>query len=109
MRKALIVLASLALVGGCAKRPDAIAPVAIPNEAYMSYSCERLKNELQSERNTLTALSSAQNSAATADAVGVFLVGVPISSLSDGDKEGLIAVSKGKIQAMDNVKSAKGC
>ena len=109
MRQALIVIASLALLAGCAKRPDAISPVAIPNEAYMSYSCERLNTELQSERNTLTALSSAQNSAATADAVGVFLVGLPISSLSDGDKEGLIAVSKGKIQAMDIVKSTKGC
>jgi hypothetical protein len=35
------------------------------------------------------------------DAVGVLLIGVPISSLSGSDKEGLIAASKGKIIAME--------
>jgi len=35
------------------------------------------------------------------DAVGVFLIGVPVSSLSGSDKEGLIATSKGKVTALE--------
>jgi hypothetical protein len=36
------------------------------------------------------------------DAIGVFLIGVPVSSLSGGDKEGLIAAAKGKELALQN-------
>lgn len=39
--------------------------------------------------------------AATSDAVGVFFVGVPVGSLTGADKDGQIAVSKGKVQAGD--------
>ena len=38
--------------------------------------------------------------AVTGDAVGVFLVGVPISSVTGGNKEGQIAASKGKVDAL---------
>lgn len=88
-------------LGACAKRPDAITPVAIPASAYSNMGCKELTTAMISERTNLNALSSAQNSAATGDAFGVFLIGVPLGSVSGGDKEGLIAVSKGKITAME--------
>lgn len=100
---------AVALLSGCAKRPDAIAPAAMPSETYAGLECNQLNESLVTERNTLTTLSAAQNSAANADAVGVFLVGVPVASLTDGDKEGLIAVTKGKIQALESAKLRKGC
>ncbi len=50
-----------------------------------------------------------QNHAANADAFGVFLVGVPAGSLTGGDKEGDIAVSKGKVEAMGMAMRGKGC
>jgi hypothetical protein len=56
---------------------------------------------LIAEQQTLASLSAAQQSAVTGDAVGVFLIGVPMSSLSGGDKEGAIAASKGKILALE--------
>ena len=37
----------------------------------------------------------------TVDAVGVFLIGVPVSSLTGGDVSGHIAASKGKILALE--------
>jgi hypothetical protein len=35
------------------------------------------------------------------DAVGVLLIGVPVSSLTGGDVSGQIALEKGKIAALD--------
>lgn len=106
-----VVVASALAIGlvGCAKRPDAIVPVDVPMAAYQNYSCERIAAEIITENETLSTLSVAQHNAATGDAVFVFLIGVPLSSVAGGDKEGKIAVSKGKIQALENVSRAKGC
>jgi hypothetical protein len=100
---------AITLFGGCAKRPDAIVPVDIPMTAYTNLDCKRMARETISENEKLAALSKSQNSAATGDAVGVFLIGVPMSSVTGGDKEGQIAVSKGKVQALENAARAKGC
>jgi hypothetical protein len=49
----------------------------------------------------LANLSARQKSAASGDAWGVVLLGLPLSSMSGGDQEALIAVAKGKVQALD--------
>jgi hypothetical protein len=109
MKNVLLIVSALAVLGGCAKRPDAIAPTAFPAETYANLKCQEINNNLIMEKGTLATLSASQNSAANADAVGVFLVGIPLASLTDGDKEGLIAVTKGKIQALEAAKVRKGC
>lgn len=109
MRKVVLVAATIAAVSSCAKRPDAIVPVDIPMAVYDSQNCQQLGNELIKEQQNLAAVSKAQNEAATGDAVGVFLIGVPMSSAVGGDKEGQVAVSKGKVQAIENTLKAKGC
>ena len=105
---AITALATL-LVSSCAKRPDAIVPVDIPMAVYTGMSCKDLVAEATKENATLAALSKAQNDAADADAVGVFLIGAPLGSVSGGDKEGQVAVSKGKLQAIENTSKSKGC
>lgn len=109
MRSSALVVLSALLIAGCAKRPDAIVPVDIPISAYSGQSCSSLRRDLASERAKLEVLSASQNSAATGDAVGVFLIGVPVSSLGGGDQEGNLAVSKGKVQAMELAMKQKGC
>ncbi|EBU8131900.1 hypothetical protein BZU93_28970 [Salmonella enterica subsp. enterica] len=109
MKKILVGLAVAAALSGCAKRPDAIVPVDIPMAAYSGGDCKQLASDLIKERNNLAALSKQQSSAATGDAVGVFLLGVPMSSTFGGDKEGEVAVSKGKVNAIENAMKAKGC
>lgn len=89
-----------AILVGCAKSPDAIAPVSMSG-AYDNISCKQARALLSQEQNKLTVLSSAQSNAVAGDAVGVFLIGVPVSSLSGGDKAGEIAASKGKIEALE--------
>ena len=97
------------LMAGCAKRPDAIVPIDIPMAAYGNLDCKGIANETIVENGKLASLSKSQNEAATADAVGVFLIGAPLGSVTGGDKEGQIAVSKGKIQALESSAKAKGC
>jgi len=77
--------------------------------AYTGSSCPVLAQDLIKEQQNLAAVSNAQNDAATGDAVGVFLVGVPMSSTFGGDKEGQVAVAKGKVQAIQSAMKSKGC
>lgn len=109
MKIRLSILAVLLAATACAKRPDAIVPVDIPMAAYSNLDCGALAQELVKEQNNLAALSKQQNQAATGDAVGVFLIGVPASSTFGGDKEGQVAVSKGKVNALNSSIAAKGC
>lgn len=99
----------LASSAGCAKRPSAIVPVDIPMAAYTNLSCEQLAQETVKEQTALAAASKSQTEAANGDAFGVFLIGVPISSVAGGDKEGDIAVMKGKVQAIDSARKSKSC
>lgn len=109
MKVRYFALAAVLAVSSCAKRPDAIVPVDIPMAAYSNQSCQGLAQELMKEQNTLTSLSKQQHDAATGDAMGVFLIGVPMSSTFGGDKEGQVAVSKGKVTAIESSLKAKGC
>jgi hypothetical protein len=94
--------ATLALLGltACAPRPDAIAPVAF-GDAYAGMSCTMARSTLQQRQAELATLSAAQSDAATGDALGVFLIGVPVSSLTGGDRAGQIATVKGQVLALE--------
>lgn len=100
MRNVVLMTALCLSTMACAKRPDAIAPVAL-GDAYSGSSCSQARADLLTEKANLEALSAAQNQAATGDAIGVFLVLVPVSTLTGSDKEGEIAASKGKILALE--------
>lgn len=102
-------LATATVLTACAKGPDAIKPANIPLAAYTGQSCSNLSNELRSEKDRLDDLEDAQRSAQTGDALGVFLVGIPISSATGGDKEGDLAVSKGKVQSIELAMKSKNC
>ena len=95
----IFLAASLALAA-CAPGPDAIAPVSMAG-TYDRTSCAQAQVALTAERATLAALSEQQRNAQTGDAIGVFLLAVPVSSLTGGDKTGLIATSKGKVLALE--------
>ena len=98
--KHVFALLAVAAMSACAQSPDAIAPVSMAG-AYDHMSCTSARSALVSERQTLASLSAAQRNAVMGDAVGVFLIGVPVSSLSGSDKEGLMATSKGKVTALE--------
>ena len=105
---AAFILAA-AVSAGCAKNPDAIPPISMPVSAYSGLSCDQLVAEHRQSSAALAAVTQQQKQAATGDAVGVFLIGVPVSSLSGGDKEGLVAQRKGEIVAIEGAMRGQQC
>lgn len=102
MRKTLILVGALLVAAGCAKKPEEISAVDIGSGAYRGQSCSQLAAALVQQQQNLENLSAAQRSAASGDAMGVFLLGLPLSSMSGNDKEAAIAVSKGHIQSIQS-------
>lgn len=100
MKTAIAAALAALTLSACAQSPASIAPVSMGN-AYDGLHCQAAASALKSERETLAALESKQRSAVTGDAVGVFLVGIPLSSLTGGDQAGHIATSKGKVLALE--------
>lgn len=76
--------AAIILLSSCAKPPERIA--GVPNAGPCT----------QADRERLALISNKQSQAATGDALGVFLIGVPVSSLSGADNETEIAILKGR-------------
>lgn len=101
MKTLMLATTAAALLAACAQRPDAIAPADMPDRMYSDTSCAAARGEFAQVSDRLAALEKQQNSAATGDAIGVFLIGVPTSSLTGGDKAGQIAVEKGKKIALE--------
>lgn len=101
MKNLMLAATAAAMLAACAQRPDAIAPAAMPDRMYSGTSCAAARTEFAQVGDRLAALEKQQNAAATGDALGVFLIGVPTSSLTGGDKAGQIAVEKGKRLALE--------
>jgi hypothetical protein len=98
--KSYLALAALPILAACAQTPNSITPVSLGN-AFAGIDCATASNALVAEQQSLAALSSKQKGAVVGDAVGVLMLGVPVSSLVGADHEGEIAASKGKILAYE--------
>ncbi|MEP2640248.1 hypothetical protein [Roseobacter sp.] len=98
--KKLLIISILTLLSACAKGPDAIAPVPL-GDAYTGLSCDQANKTLIAERQTLAALEKQQRNARVGDTVGVFLLLLPVSSITGNDVEGKLATSKGKVIALE--------
>lgn len=87
MRRSIILAGLLCGLSACATPPEKIA--GVPN----SGPCTK------ADRERLAIISNQQSKAATGDALGVFLVGVPVASLAGADHEAEIAILKGRCGA----------
>jgi hypothetical protein len=100
MRKTIMALGGLAFVAACAQPPSAIAPTSMGG-MYNNISCQEAQVMLAQERQTLASLEQSQRNAVAQDAAGVFLILVPVSSLTGANVAGDLAISKGKVQALE--------
>lgn len=100
MKMTIAAIAAAVLLSACAQSPSSIQPVAMVG-AYSGVPCSTARAHLQAERANLATLSQSQNAAVAGDAIGVLLIGVPVSSLGGGDRAGDIATAKGKIVALE--------
>ena len=88
-------------VFGCTSRPDSIAPVSVSALEYKGYSCEETQLTLNRERAQLSSVSSKQEGAANVDTLGVLFLGLPVGKILGQDVKGQVALSKGKVQALE--------
>ncbi len=109
MKKIFLATSIVLSLSACAKKPENIAAIAVAGNPYGSYSCSQLATEKLEITQQLAVVEAEQRSAATTDAWGVFLVGLPVSSMSGNDKEAAIAVAKGRVDEIDRVSLARGC
>lgn len=109
MSKIPAVLSLTVFLGACAANPDAIAPADISSDLYMRQSCQQLADENASLTSELVTLVAQQEKAVDGDAMGVFLLGLPMSSMSGNDKETEIALARGKQQAITLAMQRKSC
>ena len=111
MRKIIygvIILALMSVFNGCAKRPESISASHISFERYTDKTCVELNTVMADTREQLTHVSDLQNSKATGDAWGVFLLLVPVSQLT-GDYEGDVAKLKGEVSAIETAQIKNEC
>lgn len=99
MKRTFLVVSTALILSGCAEQPAAIQPVPV-GDVYSSISCRKARELYKAEAAKVPTLVASQKSAAKSDTVGVFLIGLPVSSMSGGDLEGEIATTKGKLIAL---------
>ncbi|WP_420396867.1 hypothetical protein [Nioella sp.] len=109
MKKLLVIAAATAVVSGCAQQPENIAAVEVGGDAYATLNCRQLAAEELTVSQRLENLSADQRRAANGDAMGVFLLGLPVSSMSGNDREAEIAVARGQLQAIDRQQARRNC
>ena len=100
MKRVVLACSIVAAVSACAQSPRSITAVSMAG-SYDNLSCRKASELYDQEAANVPALVAQQKSAVAGDAIGVFLLAVPVSSLSGGDVEGEIATSKGKLIALD--------
>jgi hypothetical protein len=107
-KKIALAFATIAVVSGCATRPESISASFISYEKYMGKDCTSLALDMSNARSELAKYSSMQDSKANLDAATVFFVLIPASKLS-GDHAGDVAKFKGEIEAIETALIKTNC
>lgn len=108
MRTALVLL-GVGLLAACAKSPDSISASYVSEVGYQSWSCQQLGEEQLRLSAAYATAAAQQEKARTNDAVGVFLIGLPVSSMSGDNIAPEIARLKGEQEAVRRAGITKNC
>lgn len=103
----VVGLFAVSVLGSCATRASAVAPLAISSAEFAHLNCVEGRAQLANSRERENALTRQQNNAATADAAGVFLFLVPLGSVVGSDVSGELAQVKGEVNALERHVAAR--
>lgn len=107
--KKLVVLCAVATLAACAKAPESISPAYVSDVGYRNWTCQQLGEESQRLSAALATASKQQEQARTNDAVGILLIGLPVSSMSGDNIAPEIARLKGETEAVRKAEFFKRC
>ncbi|MCY4095555.1 MAG: hypothetical protein OXG05_10585 [Gammaproteobacteria bacterium] len=99
LRTFSVILFTISL-SGCAASPSSIPPAFVPKSQYAKVDCNELRTEMRAEQERLYALSKEQSRARKRDIAANILL-VPDTAETNHALWNDIALSKGKIAAMD--------
>ena len=102
-------LLAVLLISACAKSPSAVTPVAVSSAEYQHFTCSQLHNVLIDTNHRHNEAYDGQRNAAIGDAIGVFFILTPVSTVFGGDEEGDLAQLKGELLAIKRTMQAKAC
>lgn len=108
MKNTLLIAVATLSLAACANRPESIRASFVSHEKFTHLECAGLTTKMVNTRADLDKFSKMQDSKATGDAVGVFLLGIPFSKLS-GDHEGDVARLKGEVEAIETAQIKNKC
>jgi hypothetical protein len=101
-------VAVLAATAACANRPESIHASYVSHEKYAYLDCPALALTMSETKAELARMSKLQDEKATGDAIGVFLILVPVSKLT-GDHEADVARLKGEVEAIETAQIKAKC
>jgi len=104
----LTALSAMLAVAACSSPPSKIAATAVPSSEYSDLSCSKMIRELSTVSGKLEEAERQQRNKVATDAATVFLVLVPVSSMT-GDYEADVARYKGEKLAIERAMSKKSC
>lgn len=105
----VMVIAAAACATACAKSPESISAAYVSEVGYQSWTCAQLGEEAGGLSAALSRASQQQEQARTNDAVGVLLIGLPVSSMSGDNIAPEIARLKGETEAVRRASITKRC
>jgi hypothetical protein len=113
-RRVIVACAVAALLAGCASASQDITASYVSPVGYQSYTCQQLGLEAQSVSARAAALSGAQDSQRTKDAIATtaaVIVFWPAAFLVGGDKQTAaeLAQMKGQMVAIEQASVARKC
>ena len=103
------VAVATAMLAGCATHPRDIAPLYVAEAPYQHLTCDQMRDELLNVNTALVNASSRQIDARSNDALGVFLIGLPLASMTGKDATAQVAMLKGSADAIRRAGDAKSC
>ena len=98
---AILALPGLLAISACAPGPSAVAPTPM-GAAFAQTDCRHITPMLNQARANEADLTRRQRNAATGDAIGTFLILVPVSSVTGNNVEGELAAAKGRTIALED-------
>ena len=104
----LLLVAAAATLTACAKTPSAIPAIPVASAEYSGKTCRQLTGEYTQVSAALAEAEEKQRDKVAGDAVMVFLVLIPLSTMT-GDHAADVGRYKGEKIAIERAMKAKRC
>ena len=107
--KKLALLSIATMLASCAAAPNRIAPAQVSAAPYQSWSCGQLVDESIRLDASYQVIAKAQLETRHRDKVGVFWLGLPLSSMHGSNHAKEVAEIKGEQVAVQHTIETRGC